>query len=76
MNGPPTTGVEARRGTAGFVLPEPSATGIDYAFVTDTSHLLQLEEPERCFALFEGFLADSGIAAAPRVDADSVGTPG
>ena len=36
--------------------------GIDYAFVPDTSHLLQLEEPERCFALFEGFLADSGIA--------------
>ena len=37
--------------------------GIDYAFVPDTSHLLQLEEPERCFALFEGYLADSGIAA-------------
>ena len=37
--------------------------GIDYAFVPDTSHLLQLEEPERCFALFEGFLADNGIAA-------------
>ena len=37
--------------------------GIDYAFVPDTSHLLQLEEPERCFALFDGFLADSGIAA-------------
>ena len=36
--------------------------GIDYAFVPDTSHLLQLEEPERCFALFEGFLAESGIA--------------
>ena len=32
--------------------------GIDYAVVPDTSHLLQLEEPERCFALFSGFLAD------------------
>ena len=37
--------------------------GIDYAFVPDTSHLLQLEEPERCFGLFDSFLADSGIAA-------------
>ena len=37
--------------------------GIDYAVVPDTSHLLQLEEPERCFALFSGFLADNGIAA-------------
>ena len=36
---------------------------IDYAFVPDTSHLLQLEEPEQCFALFEGFLADNGITA-------------
>ena len=36
--------------------------GVDYAFVPDTSHLLQLEEPERCFALFEGYLADSRIA--------------
>ena len=32
--------------------------GIDYAFVPGTSHLLQLEEPERCFALFESCLAD------------------
>ncbi len=32
--------------------------GIDHAVVPDTSHLLQLEEPERCFALFSGFLAD------------------
>ncbi len=37
--------------------------GIDYAVVPDTSHLLQLEEPERCFALFSGFLADNGIGA-------------
>ena len=36
--------------------------GVDYAFVPDTSHLLQLEEPEQCFALFERFLADEGIA--------------
>ncbi len=35
--------------------------GIDYAVVPDTSHLLQLEEPEQCFALFSGFLADNGI---------------
>lgn len=35
--------------------------GIDYAFVPDTSHLLQLEEPERCFALFSGFLADNVV---------------
>ena len=37
--------------------------GIDYACVPDTSHLLQLEEPERCFALVEDFLAENGIAA-------------
>ena len=37
--------------------------GIDYAVMPDTSHLLQLEEPERCFALFSGFLADNGIGA-------------
>jgi len=37
--------------------------GIDYASVPDTSHLLQLEEPERCFALFEDFLSRNGIAA-------------
>lgn len=36
--------------------------GIDYAFVPDTSHLLQLEEPEQCFALLDGFLAANGIA--------------
>ncbi len=34
---------------------------IDYAVLPDTSHLLQLEEPERCFALFSDFLADNGI---------------
>jgi len=37
--------------------------GIDYAVVPDTSHLLQLEEPERCFALFDAFLTENGIAA-------------
>ncbi|MDE0029257.1 MAG: alpha/beta hydrolase [Deltaproteobacteria bacterium] len=37
--------------------------GIDYAVVPDTSHLLQLEEPEQCFALFSRFLADNGIGA-------------
>ncbi len=37
--------------------------GIDYAVVPDTSHLLQLEEPERCFALFSRFLADNRIGA-------------
>ena len=37
--------------------------GIDYAFVPDTSHLLLLEEPEQCFALFDGFLAANGVAA-------------
>ena len=36
---------------------------VDYAFVPDTSHLLQLEEPEECFALFDRFLANNGIAA-------------
>ncbi len=36
--------------------------GIDYACVPDTSHLLQLEEPERCFALVESFLAEHGLA--------------
>ena len=37
--------------------------GIDYAVVPDTSHLLQLEEPEQCFALFSDFLADNRIGA-------------
>lgn len=37
--------------------------GIDYAVVPDTSHLLQLEEPEQCYALLRGFLSDSGIGA-------------
>ena len=37
--------------------------GIDFAFVPGTGHLMQLEEPERCFALFENFLAENGIAA-------------
>ena len=36
--------------------------GIDYACVPDTGHLLQLEEPERCFALMESFLARHGLA--------------
>ena len=36
--------------------------GIAYAFVPDTGHLMQLEEPGRCFALFENFLAHNGIA--------------
>ena len=36
---------------------------IDYAFVPDTSHLLQLEEPEQCFDLFDRYLADNGIVA-------------
>ena len=37
--------------------------GIDYAFVPDTSHLLQLEEPEQCFALFDRYLTDNSIIA-------------
>ena len=37
--------------------------GIDYAFVPGTTHLLQLEEPELCFALFDSFLADNRIVA-------------
>jgi pimeloyl-ACP methyl ester carboxylesterase len=36
---------------------------IDYGFVPNTSHLLQLEEPERCFTLFDAFLAANGIAS-------------
>ena len=36
---------------------------IRYAFVPETSHLLPLEEPEQCFALFDRFLADNGVAA-------------
>ncbi|MYB53263.1 MAG: alpha/beta hydrolase [Acidobacteriia bacterium] len=36
--------------------------GIEYAFVPDTSHLLQLEEPEQCFALFDAFLSDNEFA--------------
>ncbi len=42
------------------------AFGIDYAAVPGTSHLLQLEEPERCFALVDRFLARSGISAGQR----------
>ena len=37
--------------------------GIDFTFVPGTGHLMQLEEPERCFELFENFLAENGIAA-------------
>ena len=36
--------------------------GIDYACVPETGHLLQLEEPERCFALFDDFLASHWTA--------------
>ena len=35
--------------------------GIDYASVPDTTHLLQAEEPEQCFTLFAGFLAEHGL---------------
>ncbi|MDE2790050.1 MAG: alpha/beta hydrolase [Paracoccaceae bacterium] len=35
---------------------------VDYACVPGTSHLLQLEEPRQCFALFDSFLANNGIA--------------
>ena len=37
--------------------------GIQYACVPDTSHLLQLEEPEQCFALVERFLNENGVPA-------------
>ena len=90
MNGPPTSSVEARLGTAGFVLPEPSATlhlAMDdgapirvvrhgnpsgtrvvlshgNGFASDSYFpfwRLMLERFD--LALFERFLADSGIAA-------------
>ena len=37
--------------------------GIGHAFVPDTGHLMQLEQPEACFSLFEDFLAENGIDA-------------
>ena len=36
--------------------------GINYDFVPNTSHLLQLEEPEQCTTLFDDFLAANRIA--------------
>ncbi len=35
--------------------------GVEYAFVPGTTHLLPVEEPERCFTLFTDFLAEHGI---------------
>ena len=35
---------------------------VDYACVPDTDHLLQLEEPLKCYALFEDYLSDNGVA--------------
>ncbi len=36
--------------------------GLDYDFVPDTSHFLQLEEPETCAALTVEFLEERGLA--------------
>ena len=36
--------------------------GLDYDFVPETSHLLQLEAPESCVALMIGFLKERGLA--------------
>ena len=36
--------------------------GLDYDFVPETSHLLQLEAPESCVALMVGFLKERGLA--------------
>ena len=36
--------------------------GLDYDFVPETSHFLQLEKPERCVALMVGFLEERGLA--------------
>jgi len=35
--------------------------GIEYATVPGATHLLQVEEPEQCFALFHGFLQEHGV---------------
>ena len=37
------------------------ATAIDYDFVPDSSHFLQLEAPETCAAMVRKFLAENGI---------------
>ncbi len=37
--------------------------GIRHTFIPDTGHLMQFEEPGRCHAVLETFLADNGIAA-------------
>ena len=34
---------------------------VDYDFVPETSHFLQLEEPELCTALVVGFLEERGF---------------
>jgi pimeloyl-ACP methyl ester carboxylesterase len=36
--------------------------GIRYAALPKTGHFLQLEQPEDCFRLMEGFLAEAGVA--------------
>ena len=37
------------------------ATAVDYDFVPDASHFLQLEQPERCAAMERDYLASHGI---------------
>ena len=37
------------------------ASAVDYDFVPDTSHFLQLEKPERCAAMVRDYLANRGI---------------
>lgn len=37
------------------------ATAVDYDFVPDASHFLQLEQPERCAAMVRDYLASHGI---------------
>ena len=35
---------------------------VDYDFVPDTTHFLQLEAPQRCAAMTVGFLEEHGLA--------------
>ncbi len=37
------------------------ATAVDYDFVPEASHFLQLEKPEKCATMVRGYLASHGI---------------
>jgi hypothetical protein len=38
---------------------------VDYDFVPETTHFLQVENPADCVAMMHGFLEESGLAQDP-----------